>query len=1023
MANIVSCVFGFDVLAYTASITTTGAVSIDVSASGNNASLGTDSLNIVSTCPLGYTLNIAGPTNNSLYLNGDSTSTSTISASTGTTSSPASILGNNLGTWGYTTASGATINSNFVGLTNTQTQLVSKASASASGGDSLTVSYGVSVTPTTTPGSYTLTESSQGANDDTITYYLVPNINCGSYVIRYNDNGANSTTTMGITHTVTENDEVTLVASNYQRAGYGFAGWSTVALNPDSANFQTDLATAKSAGKVFGPNETITANSALLSQAVIENSHQYITMYAIWVKPAQNATLQGWGGCDAMSTGDVIALTDTRDNQAYSVAKLADGNCWMIENMRLENTNSSDATKAQGFGGVFTGLANPETSNFYNTSTANSKYSTSNITGSNQIARFPRYNHTNTYSAVSDLNNTYITIEDIGDVDTEIINANVYSYGNYYTWAAAMANTSDLTTTSASESANTSICPTGWKLPYGNNTGNGNTSGGFYYLNYKVNNNSNVTNATASQKLRAYPNNFVFSGGIDDDFIFRGDHGFYWSTSSNNNMNSYATNINFTGVVPGTQGTNKGVGGPIRCLAAKGYTVTFNANGGSGTMNDQAIASGTPTALTPNAFTAPSNKVFGGWNTQANGSGTSYTDEEVVTDLAASGGNITLYAQWRTILYEHIASKTKGTQTAANLQATISASNSGVYTYDSSTFGTSSDASNSYTIYYYRGILDNTTGSYGSNGDGAAHPNYVRLGNTCWRIFRTTGSGGTKMIYNGTWTGSTCANAQTNAQISNTAFGSQAGSNQATNWVRNVHRAGYTYNASVDDSTTSTAVTTVLGNNSNYSTTNTTSTSIKTYLENTWFTGTNGISAYESILEPSAGYCNDRAVFSNEAGTTAITNIVPYAQSVAYFGAYTRHKVSNKLLTFGCSRGAVDIYSTSSASDGNKQLGKPVALITVDEAALSGNGYGNSTASNYNANSFLTTGTNYWTLSPRYRRSDGSLRIYSVGTNGAITGTTPSDTAGLRPVISLRYGTAASSGSGTATDPWIIDAP
>ena len=633
MANVIGCLFVSNTFAYTTSISTTGTVNIDVATSNNSASLGTDTVNIVSTCPSGYTVSITGPTNNSLYLGGDSTSTHTITASTGTVANPVSILGNNLGTWGYTTDANATINSNFIGLTSTETLLASKATASATGGDTINVFFGVSVTPTTAPGNYTLAESSQGAGDNTITYALVPSISCFN------------------------------------------------------------------------------------------------------------------------------------------------------------------------------------------------------------------------------------------------------------------------------------------------------------------------------------------------------------------------------------------------------YTVHFDANSGTGTMQDQPIPSGTPTALTPNSFTAPTGKSFKNWNTQPDGSGTSYDDEDVVTDIATSGTTITLYAQWQTGLYDIIASKRKGTQTAAELRTTISKTNSGIYTYDSSAFGPASDASNDYTIYYYRGILDNTTGSYGSDGDGAAWPNYVRLGNTCWRIFRTTGSGGIKMIYNGLWTGTTCANTQTNAQVTSTTYGSQAGSNQATNWTHNVHRAGYTYNATVDDSTTTTSVDTVFGNNSNYSTTNATASSIKTYLENTWFTSTNGVSAYESILEPSAGYCNDRSVFSNEAGTTAITNIAPYASSVAYFGAYTRHKVANANLTLSCTRGTVDIYSTSSASDGNKQLSKPVALITTDEAALSGNGYGNTNTYSYNANSFLRTGSNFWTFSPRYRRSDGSLRQYSVGANGAITGTTPNESAGVRPVISLQHGTAASSGTGTATDPWIVDAP
>ncbi|MGI5990351.1 MAG: InlB B-repeat-containing protein, partial [Lachnospiraceae bacterium] len=76
------------------------------------------------------------------------------------------------------------------------------------------------------------------------------------------------------------------------------------------------------------------------------------------------------------------------------------------------------------------------------------------------------------------------------------------------------------------------------------------------------------------------------------------------------------------------------------------YTVHFDANGGSGDMSDQKITVGESTALTANAFTR-SGYTFTGWNTAADGSGTSYADGTEVTDLAQADGSVTLYAQWK----------------------------------------------------------------------------------------------------------------------------------------------------------------------------------------------------------------------------------------------------------------------------------------------------------------------------------------------------------------------------------------
>ena len=71
-------------------------------------------------------------------------------------------------------------------------------------------------------------------------------------------------------------------------------------------------------------------------------------------------------------------------------------------------------------------------------------------------------------------------------------------------------------------------------------------------------------------------------------------------------------------------------------------TVTFNANGGIGTMESQRFVVGVAQTISANTFTK-TNYIFTGWNTKANGSGTAYTDEQSISIST----NITLYAQWR----------------------------------------------------------------------------------------------------------------------------------------------------------------------------------------------------------------------------------------------------------------------------------------------------------------------------------------------------------------------------------------
>ena len=74
------------------------------------------------------------------------------------------------------------------------------------------------------------------------------------------------------------------------------------------------------------------------------------------------------------------------------------------------------------------------------------------------------------------------------------------------------------------------------------------------------------------------------------------------------------------------------------------YTVTFDANGGNGTMSDQSTNVVPELILETNSFTRDGYS-FVGWNTEADGSGASY-GEQAYVNLAELGKSITLYAQW-----------------------------------------------------------------------------------------------------------------------------------------------------------------------------------------------------------------------------------------------------------------------------------------------------------------------------------------------------------------------------------------
>ena len=105
-----------------------------------------------------------------------------------------------------------------------------------------------------------------------------------------------------------------------------------------------------------------------------------------------------------------------------------------------------------------------------------------------------------------------------------------------------------------------------------------------------------------------------------------------WNTAPDGSGQSYANGATFPFSDSAT------------LYAQWGHTVTFNANGGSGTMAPE--TRDVATTLTANGFTR-SGYTFKGWNTSADGSGSSYPDS--FNYPFTFNFNFTLYAQWAII--------------------------------------------------------------------------------------------------------------------------------------------------------------------------------------------------------------------------------------------------------------------------------------------------------------------------------------------------------------------------------------
>ena len=105
-----------------------------------------------------------------------------------------------------------------------------------------------------------------------------------------------------------------------------------------------------------------------------------------------------------------------------------------------------------------------------------------------------------------------------------------------------------------------------------------------------------------------------------------------WNTKSDGTGTAYASGASYTGNAALTL---------YAIWTPNTYTISYNANGGSGTTSSQTKTYGVNLTLRSNNFTR-TNYVFKNWNTNSGGTGTSYSAGGSYTANAAA----TLYAQW-----------------------------------------------------------------------------------------------------------------------------------------------------------------------------------------------------------------------------------------------------------------------------------------------------------------------------------------------------------------------------------------
>ena len=157
-----------------------------------------------------------------------------------------------------------------------------------------------------------------------------------------------------------------------------------------------------------------------------------------------------------------------------------------------------------------------------------------------------------------------------------------------------------------------------------------------YTINY--NGNGNTGGSTESSSHTYDTAKALTSNG----FTKTGYRFIGWSTSANGSV-VYSNGQS----VKNLTATNGGTVNLYAQWAPITYSVAFDANGGDGeSMSNQSFTYDASQNLTKNSFTRTGH-TFAGWNTEKNGTGTSYSDNASVSNLTTTNNaTVTLYAQW-----------------------------------------------------------------------------------------------------------------------------------------------------------------------------------------------------------------------------------------------------------------------------------------------------------------------------------------------------------------------------------------
>ena len=391
-------------------------------------------------------------------------------------------------------------------------------------------------------------DTNQPSGQYSNTFTFTATVNAVSYTINFEMNsGSDEPQTMT---GQTQENAVALSPKEPTKADNIFMGWCDQPTTDKNCT-----------GTRYQPGDEIT----------VSRSNSDLTLYAIW----HDDKMQNFDACEYLPKNKQIELVDTRDNRMYYVARLADDNCWMTENLDLfidkDTTytvadtdldhataeeiaecqkNSSDCVDEDGHY-----QWKPDKSTYtdatWNSIWLNDVSITQSYEPGNYCWNGKRSASSSDTGSGPEYFNNYT-------VECNKHDASHYYLGIYYNHTASVArNKISSEQVDSRVVFNTSICPSGWQLP---------AFEGQKSWNNLVEKGKLIPGSNGNVDLGPYY--FGYFGFWNSKSQYIGSHADFWLNESYNKVNSYSAIFHPTDTTIRTIGLGgRNNGHSVRCLS------------------------------------------------------------------------------------------------------------------------------------------------------------------------------------------------------------------------------------------------------------------------------------------------------------------------------------------------------------------------------------------------------------------------------------------------------------------------